>query len=786
MSSISAMSSALPGRIRQNAAPFLSLCPDPRYPGYVVREDKPEPETESVGRGDDSASRQANAGRARLMRILRPFVMPGVYTLLTMAVFWRLWTPVPGAERSWRYDARHAYWGDVVFLQKTLSEAQIPMWNPHDRGGFPIYGDPQPGLLYPPSWALTLVASIGDQVSIGMVSLKIILHWIFGAIGMHLLIRRFGAKEPACYTAGVLFTFTSPKFRYMGSGLNWSVAWIPWVLLAVHWFSEKPSIKRGIVMGSSLAMVLLSGAPAVVLYTLILALPFGLYQMRGRILENWKPIFVAAGVTLLWVLPLVASNLEQLPESVRQVRSYSFINGSAFTPAHLVSYVVPRLEQGENPYIGAMAIFCIGLAIASRKNRGLAWIFLGITAFTIAISFGGHAGFLPALSSAFAPFSLFRHAHRYLYVASVAIAVLGGLGFGYLLSVEKEERKAELLRYLTWGGGALTFALGVAYLVSIVIHDKIDIPKNNGLGLAFCSFVVFTLLLRQLLRAGPRARIALSWALPFLVFLDVWVANFVMYDKRTEPVPRMENDDQVALLEGVDRNWRVYDEEFLKYRPGARVGIRDFSGYEGDPLSLSRYDILLKACKSKLSLMGHANVRYFLDTPNRLVPKKSDGKQIHPGIWELGKVAPAVYFVPAPLLADNAKSALAKLRRFDPGTNAVVEGDIVSGDAALPVVAGTITHLEPNHVVAEIETPGPGLVVIAEAYYPKWEATVNGKSTRILPANVMFRGIPVSGAGHQVIEMRLRPGRFWYLLPGYFLAFGLLLWSVWSLRRRRE
>ena len=716
--------------------------------------------------------------------------MPLVYTLLTLAVFWRLWTPIDGAERSWKYDPPHEYWGDLIFQQDSLSGGQLALWNPYDRGGFPVYGDPQPGMFYPPNWPLLIWGSVGDSLPFGIASFKIVLHWIFGAIGMHLLIRRLGGSreswEPACYAAGALFSFTSPKLRYMGSALNWSVAWLPWVLLAVWYFSEKPTARRGVLMGTTLAMVLLSGAPAALLYALILALPFGVYQMWGRIRASWKAIAAGAGTALLWVLPLMASNLQQLPESVRQARSYSFITDSVFSPGHLITFVVPRLGQGENPYVGGLVILGIGLAIANRKQRGLAWVFLGIAAFSIAISLGGHAGFLPSLASAFSPFSMFRRAHRYLYVTSVALAVLGGLGFGYVLSIEKEERKAQLAKALTWVGGALSFALGIAYLISVVMQDKIGAHKNEGFGLAFLSALVFTVLLRLILTSNPRAKRGLAWAVVALVFIDVWTANFQVSDVGMTALPHTPRDGDVAQLEGLERDWRIYDDGYLEYRPGTRLQIRDFSGYEDDPLGLSRYTRLLNAAKRDHRLFGHANVRYLLTRNGKLKPRPADATQKSPGIWELKETAPAVYFIADPVVVETPDDALKKLRSFKPGAGAVAEGAVPRGDSALSITQGRITILEPNRLVAEIETPGPGLVVIAEAYYPQWRATVDGAETPILPANVMFRGIPISSAGVHSIEMTLSPHRFWWLLPAFLLAFGLLLWAaLWpSLRRR--
>jgi uncharacterized membrane protein YfhO len=94
------------------------------------------------------------------------------------------------------------------------------------------------------------------------------------------------------------------------------------------------------------------------------------------------------------------------------------------------------------------------------------------------------------------------------------------------------------------------------------------------------------------------------------------------------------------------------------------------------------------------------------------------------------------------------------------------------------VVAGTIVEESANTLVAEIAVPGPGLVVIAEAYFPAWSATVNGEASVMHPANGMFRGLLVPAAGTYRIEMKLRPMRFYILLPAYFAALGLLLWFV--------
>ncbi|HUH05186.1 MAG TPA: hypothetical protein VML75_24475, partial [Kofleriaceae bacterium] len=657
--------------------------------------------------------------RQRGRAFARGCVMPAVYVGFTMLVFYRVWSGIDGAEGFWRFDPRFEYWGDLSFQVDTLRQGQLAMWNPYDRGGFPLYGDPQPGLLYPGNWPLVLWGLISGGTSHMLIAVKILGHWVFGLIGMHLFLRRLGAREPACYLGAALFGFTCPRMRYGGSALNWSAAWIPWVLLALDWFAERPSPRRGIVLGSAFAMVLLTGAPAVMLYTLLIAVPFGLWRLRGRLRASWKPIAIAAGVAALWLAPLVLSNLEQVPESVRQQRNLSFIANSAFGPVHLVGLLVPRISD-QNLYFGLLALFAIAVAVVSDR-RTLVLVLLGVAAAGVALAFGNHAGILPASASAVPVFGFFRQAHRYIYITAIAIPIIAALGVSYAYTVQDPATRKALGRWITAIGGATTFALGLTLLIAVVVSKDLRMPKNDALALGFVSAAVSTWLLRSIIVYHGRTRTTFAWIATVVVALDVWTANAKMVDAGWTPPPIPKHDAALAQLEGVEREWRIYDRGYLDFRPGTRLGIRDFGGYEDDPLGLSRQKTLFDATRSDLRLLGHANVRYFLDGGNRhppLAPKPRDGFDKLPGapIWELPVRAPAVMYVPDAELVDGPKQALARLRTLEPGTGAVVEGPAPPrGPPGATVVAGRVLELEPNRFVAEIETPGPGLVVIAEA-----------------------------------------------------------------------
>jgi hypothetical protein len=103
---------------------------------------------------------------------------------------------------------------------------------------------------------------------------------------------------------------------------------------------------------------------------------------------------------------------------------------------------------------------------------------------------------------------------------------------------------------------------------------------------------------------------------------------------------------------------------------------------------------------------------------------------------------------------------LATLSRddFDPLARSWVEGD-----APLPADAGD-RHGHPVRIVedgeraVELEATleQPGLVVLADAYYPGWQATVDGTPATILPTNHLFRGV-VTPAGTHRIRFEYRP-----------------------------
>ncbi len=145
-----------------------------------------------------------------------------------------------------------------------------------------------------------------------------------------------------------------------------------------------------------------------------------------------------------------------------------------------------------------------------------------------------------------------------------------------------------------------------------------------------------------------------------------------------------------------------------------------------------------------------------------------------------------VYRVPPP--SEGARAFLASQTRILPDSQQgreqamrlLAAGDqvIIHGDDNLEALAldsaGQVDILEyaDTRLLITVDSPAPAYLILRDAYYPGWTASVNGQSTPILRANVVFRALRVP-AGQSRVVFAFEP-QLWRLA----FAGGLLLWGA--------
>lgn len=160
-------------------------------------------------------------------------------------------------------------------------------------------------------------------------------------------------------------------------------------------------------------------------------------------------------------------------------------------------------------------------------------------------------------------------------------------------------------------------------------------------------------------------------------------------------------------------------------------------------------------------------------------------------LYENSAVLPRAFLVQEVQTAADDAAALALLRAadFDPARTAILisESIPITPAATQTKPIATITHYTAERIEITVKAgDAPALLMLTDAYYPGWIATVNDQPTPILRADILFRAVPVP-AGDSAVVFEYRP--WWW--PGVLMAgvllwlagLGVLVWGQWSIRK---
>ena len=336
-------------------------------------------------------------------------------------------------------------------LRAILTEAfarGLPLWNDRLANGTPLLANPMHAALYVPN--LLFVPFPGART----LTLLTVAHLLFGACGAWLLSRRLGSGPSGSWTAAVVFGFGGAAVSATSfANLSWSVAWLPWLLLATGraWderFGIGPLLPLAVVVGGLLALgdpfILLAGACGVGLW--------GLAAVGGSARETLVPALkVAFGVAIGVAMssPLLLAAARYFPASVRALGfTPEGVTTWSFHPVLAINLVVPSPfgdpgaigldrfwavslfpERGAplliGFYVGGLVVCLAALGLLeSGRQRWLLGLWLGVL---VLLALGRHGPIYPLVDEMDSVAAL-RYPMKWMLPALLPLALLAGQG----------------------------------------------------------------------------------------------------------------------------------------------------------------------------------------------------------------------------------------------------------------------------------------------------------------------------------------------------------------------
>ncbi|WNG50488.1 YfhO family protein [Archangium minus] len=487
-------------------------------------------------------------------------------------------------------------------------------------------------------------------------------------------------------------------------------------------------------------------------------------------------------------------------------------------------------------HLGAPALLLLGGALWRWRRHPLTWKVTGLACLVLALALALHLPLYGWLYRWMPLWNSFRYPEKLLPYVLFPCALGAGVG------LEAALREPALARRLSWVGFGLALVCGLLALGEWQVRffsngvigalwknadpEILEVLHSNFLQatlLTAGTFGLMGVLLLEVLRLSLR-----MWAVLTLQLAVLYLGNESTYqvtytDVLEQPIGmadfilRRESDTSAGRP-------RVFGalKELIPRRAPRGLGVLDLtaiglvSALEPNTSALWKlesarpylpaysrryHEVFISADSLNVwlgRLSGLFHVRYFALGAREYAAAHGnpDVVLVEDRVMDavlLGnpRALPRAYLA-TPICVKDEASALALIhsRSFQPGRQVALECAPDTPRVEAPPGAGEpgqvrFVHYAPESVELDVEARHPTVLVLNDAWYTGWSATLDGQPTPILPANVAVRGVLVPAGTHRV--------SFTYRAPGQRLGalislggLGLLGLAVLVERRRRR
>jgi hypothetical protein len=327
-----------------------------------------------------------------------------------------------------------------------------PLWDLSIGFGQPFLADPSGQVLYPPTW----IAALLEPSTV--YTLFALLHLCLAGAGATRLARASGLRRPEATVAGAIFMLSGPVVSTVNLWHHFAgLAWMPWVVLAVHRVVRRPGRRAAVALGACLGLQVLAGSADMVLLTALAAAAWAAGVGRAPAPRRLGRIAAAALAGFLLAVALSAGQwmpaVEMASRAVRRALPEEAAQQWSVPPLGLARLLLPfdgsgRLAFAEGAqkalfdsarppllgslYLGAVPLALAAVAVVRGPRRRLAWVLAGLCVLAVLASLGGHSPVFAFLRRVVPGISHFRYPSKAMVVPALVVAVLGGHGLAAL------------------------------------------------------------------------------------------------------------------------------------------------------------------------------------------------------------------------------------------------------------------------------------------------------------------------------------------------------------------
>ena len=457
-----------------------------------------------------------------------PWKPAGFLLGLSVLFYWKI---LFTNEAMFPWDAADYFYPAFGFVHDQLRHLRLPFWDPYVLSGYPIIGDIQAEIFYPPNWLFVLLSPF-SSLPYRLVEIQEILHMAMAGLFLYLLAREFVESETAALLGGVLFTFSGAMVaRTQHINAIDAMAWSPLIfLLARRGLLRKDllySAAAGICFGSQL----LAGRWQHSVYLGLLLFLYFAYEacagpLRAKLWPHWiSGLGVIAGVGAALAMVQIIPGYQLGVESIRSYVNYWEVSAGN-DPRFLWTSFLPNFFGGINAaplrvaydltynYVfltvpGVFLILC-GM-VDTLRRRNFFWI--GAVLLFTELSLGNQ-GHLAGLIYATPVLNLFRVSAAYFEIANMALCLLAAIGAERLLANDVSRRSQRVI-------GAVLALLIIAGAAGAYGPLAANLPSWRH---ALAALLVLSAIVISRFGNSLRASRAL-WAVMALVFFDLWFYN---------------------------------------------------------------------------------------------------------------------------------------------------------------------------------------------------------------------------------------------------------------------